>query len=110
MPSPCAGREGREFGAKAKLKQKKTGGLSNREKDKRKRLPMAARSGQVKKRLAKHKSKSAKNYKVKMCLLQDWQWRPVESVCGGTRQAGETAGGGARAWRPWNALFPHMPP
>lgn len=47
---PClcaAGREGREFGAKSGLKKKKTGGLSNREKDKRKRLPMAARSGQV---------------------------------------------------------------
>ena len=45
---PPAGREGREgFGAKSGLKKKKTGGLSNREKDKRKRLPFAARSGQV---------------------------------------------------------------
>lgn len=35
------------FGAKSGLKKKKTGGLSNREKDKRKRLPFAARSGQV---------------------------------------------------------------
>lgn len=43
----CAGREDREFGAKSTLKKKKTGGLSNREKDKRKRLPFAARSGQV---------------------------------------------------------------
>lgn len=43
-----AGREGREsFGAKSGLKKKKSGGLSNREKDKRKRLPFAARSGQV---------------------------------------------------------------
>lgn len=43
-----AGREGRgEFGARSGLKKKKTGGLSNREKDKRKRLPYAARSGQV---------------------------------------------------------------
>lgn len=47
-PCPPAGREGRgEFGARSGLKKKKTGGLSNREKDKRKRLPMAARSGQV---------------------------------------------------------------
>ncbi|KAL4422877.1 hypothetical protein ABPG75_009074 [Micractinium tetrahymenae] len=64
MKSVLEGREGREFGAKSSLKKKKTGGLSNREKDKRKRLPMAARSGQVKKRLARHKSKkSAKNFK-----------------------------------------------
>ncbi|KAL4448816.1 hypothetical protein ABPG77_007533 [Micractinium sp. CCAP 211/92] len=64
MKSVLEGREGREFGAKAKLKQKKTGGLSNREKEKRKRLPMAARSGQVKKRLVRHKlKKSAKNFK-----------------------------------------------
>ncbi len=42
-----AGREGRDFGARSSLKKKKTGGLSNREKDKRKRLPFAARSGQV---------------------------------------------------------------
>lgn len=44
----CAGREGRDsFSAKSGLKKKKTGGMSNREKDKRKRLPFAARSGQV---------------------------------------------------------------
>jgi hypothetical protein len=44
----ATGREGRgEFGARSNLKKKKTGGLSNREKDKRKNLPFAARSGQV---------------------------------------------------------------
>lgn len=64
MKSVLEGREGREFGAKSGLKKKKTGGLSNREKDKRKRLPMAARSGQVKKRLARNKMKKiGKNYK-----------------------------------------------
>ena len=46
-PPPPPRPAGREFGAKARLKQKKTGGLSNREKTKRKRLPFAARSGQV---------------------------------------------------------------
>ncbi|KAI7837441.1 hypothetical protein COHA_008699 [Chlorella ohadii] len=64
MKSVLEGREGREgFGAKSGLKKKKTGGLSNREKDKRKRLPFAARSGQVKKRLVRHKLKSNKNFK-----------------------------------------------
>ncbi|KAL4857462.1 hypothetical protein ACK3TF_002330 [Chlorella vulgaris] len=65
MKSVLEGREGREFGARSTLKKQKTGGLSNREKDKRKRLPYAARSGQVKKRLAKNKTKSAKNQKGK---------------------------------------------
>lgn len=57
------GREGREFGAKASLKKDKTGGLSNREKDKRKNLPMAARSGQARKRMERNKRKSNKNFR-----------------------------------------------
>lgn len=63
MASVLEGREGREFGAKSSLKKSKTGGLSNREKDKRKRLPLAARSGQVKKRLIKGKTRHLKNFK-----------------------------------------------
>lgn len=39
-----AGREGREFGAATARKKQKTGGLSNREKQKRKRLPPSARA------------------------------------------------------------------
>eukprot|EP00890_Picochlorum_soloecismus_P002101 jgi/Picsp_1/2892/NSC_01117-R1_protein len=57
------GREGREFGAKSRVKKAKTGGLSNKEKLKRKKLPMRAVSGQVRKRLVKNKMKSAKNFK-----------------------------------------------
>lgn len=57
------GREGREFGAKSSIKKSKTGGLSNKEKQRRKNLPSAAVSGQVKKRLGKKKLKSAKNFK-----------------------------------------------
>ena len=57
------GREGREFGAKSRVKKAKTGGLSNKEKLKRKKLPMRAVSGQVRKRIVKNKMKSAKNFK-----------------------------------------------
>ena len=49
--SCVAGREGREgFGAAAGRKKKKTGGLSNREQQKQKRLPAVARARQVKRR------------------------------------------------------------
>ena len=59
-----AGREGRtEFGAKARIKKDKTGGLSNKEKDKRKRLPSRAVGGQVRKRLERGKRRLAKNFK-----------------------------------------------
>ena len=44
------GREGREFGAATARKKQKTGGLSNREKQKRKRLPPSARAQQLKRR------------------------------------------------------------
>ncbi len=63
LASVMEGREGREFGAKAKLKNDKQGGLSNREKEHRKRLPSAARAGQVRRRLVKNKMKSKKNFK-----------------------------------------------
>lgn len=63
MASVLEGREGREFGAKSRIKKDKTGGLSNKEKQKRKNLPMAAVSGQVRKRLERGKRKKAKNFK-----------------------------------------------
>ncbi|KAH7622813.1 hypothetical protein Ndes2526B_g02092 [Nannochloris sp. 'desiccata'] len=63
MASIMAGREGREFGSKAALKKDKQGGLSNREKDRRKNLPLAARAGQVRRRLIKGRLKSKKNFK-----------------------------------------------
>ena len=63
MASVLAGREGREFGSKAALKKDKQGGLSNREKDRRKNLPLAARAGQVRRRLIKGRLKSKKNFK-----------------------------------------------
>jgi protein SDA1 len=63
LASVMQGREDREFGAKARIKNKKTGGLSNREKQKRKNLPMGAVSGQVRKRLERNKLRSAKNFK-----------------------------------------------
>lgn len=44
MASVLEGREGREFGAAASRKKKKSGGLSNKQKAKRKNLPDAARS------------------------------------------------------------------
>ena len=63
LASVMQGREDREFGAKARIKNKKTGGLSNREKQKRKNLPLGAVSGQVRKRLERNKMRSAKNFK-----------------------------------------------
>ena len=51
MQSVLAGREGREgFGSAAARRKTKQGGTSNREKAKRKFMPLAARSVQVKKR------------------------------------------------------------
>lgn len=63
MASVLEGREGREYGAKARIKNKKTGGLSNKEKQKRKNIPLGAVGGQVRKRLEKNKLRSAKNFK-----------------------------------------------
>jgi protein SDA1 len=44
MAMVLEGREGREFGAAAARKKKKAGGLSNKQKAKRKNLPDAARA------------------------------------------------------------------
>ena len=60
----CTGRVGREFGSKASMKAAKTGGMSNREKERKKRLPIAARGAQVRKRMDRTKQKSrAKNFR-----------------------------------------------
>jgi hypothetical protein len=50
MASVLEGRVGREFGAAAKRHKKKVGGLSNREKAKKKNLPLAARSAVARRR------------------------------------------------------------
>jgi protein SDA1 len=51
MESVLAGREDREkFGSSIGRKKKKTGGLTEREKQKRKAMPIAARVSQLKKR------------------------------------------------------------
>lgn len=63
MASVLEGREGREFGAKARLKKDKTGGLSNKEKAKRKNLPAAAKMAQAKRRMQGAKKRSSKNFK-----------------------------------------------
>ena len=47
MSSVMEGREGRDFGSSVARKKKKVGGLSNREKTKKKSLPIAARQSQV---------------------------------------------------------------
>jgi hypothetical protein len=54
LASVMEGREGRmEFGAKAKLKKEKTGGLSNKEKERRKRVLAGGVGGQVARRLGR---------------------------------------------------------
>ena len=63
MASVLEGREGRDYGAKARIKNKKTGGLSNKQKQKQKNIPLGAVGGQVRKRLEKNKMRSAKNFK-----------------------------------------------
>lgn len=63
LASVLEGREGREYGAKARIKNKKTGGLSNKEKQRRKNIPLGAVGGQVRKRLERNKLRSAKNFK-----------------------------------------------
>lgn len=50
MRSVLEGREGREFGAAASRKNKKTGGKSNKEKLKAKNLPLGARKAVVQRR------------------------------------------------------------
>jgi hypothetical protein len=56
LASVMEGREGRmEFGAKAKLKKEKTGGLSNKEKERRKRVLAGGVGGQIARRVAKGK-------------------------------------------------------
>jgi protein SDA1 len=65
LESVLAGREGRgEFGSRASRKKDKTGGLSERQKQKKKALPLAARAAQLQRRRTDNrKRKSAKNFK-----------------------------------------------
>ena len=57
-----AGREGREFGAAAARKKQKTGGLSNKQKEKAKPMPAHVRIKQISRRAAKHK-RASKGFK-----------------------------------------------
>ncbi|KAG2439494.1 hypothetical protein HXX76_004848 [Chlamydomonas incerta] len=65
LASVLEGREGREkFGARSSLKKKKTAGLSEREKQRRKAMPMAARVQQIRRRNAAARGKKmGKNFK-----------------------------------------------
>jgi len=87
VPFCAAGREGREgFGAAAGRKKKKTGGLSNREQQKQKRLPAVSRARQVKRRGAGKPTGSAARRAQR------------GHVRGGTRAAaGKRGGGGKRS-------------
>ena len=59
MASVLAGREGREeFGARSKLKKQKTGGFSEREKQRKKSMPIAARIQQLRNRAVKSRQKN----------------------------------------------------
>ena len=62
LASVMGGREGREFGAAASRKHKKVGGLSNKEKLKRKNLPMGAKKAVVQRRAGQQRLGS-KNFK-----------------------------------------------
>lgn len=55
MKAVLEGREGREFGAAASRKNKKTGGKSNKEKLKSKNLPLGARKAVVRRRGSKQR-------------------------------------------------------
>ncbi|GIM11973.1 hypothetical protein Vretimale_15407, partial [Volvox reticuliferus] len=65
LASVLEGREGREkFGARSGLKKKKTAGLSEREKQRRKAMPMAARVAQIRRRNAAARGRGrGKNFK-----------------------------------------------
>jgi protein SDA1 len=59
LASVMEGREGRDaFGARSKLKKKKTGGMSERQKQRQKAMPIAARVQQLKNRSTKARNKS----------------------------------------------------
>ncbi len=61
LASVMEGREGRmEFGAKAKLKKEKTGGLSNKEKERRKRVLAGGVGGQIARRVGARKATGGK--------------------------------------------------
>jgi protein SDA1 len=65
LATVLAGREGRDkFGAASGKKKGKTGGLSEREKQRRKAMPLAARLSQLKRRSDTNRRKNnPKNFK-----------------------------------------------
>ena len=65
MASVMAGREGRaKFSGSLGLKKNKTGGLSEKEKQRKKAMPIAARINQLRRRVTENKIKrNPKNFK-----------------------------------------------
>ncbi|CAL8470003.1 g9545 [Coccomyxa elongata] len=63
MASVLEGREGREFGAAASRKKKKTGGMSNKQKAKKKNLPDRAKTQVMKRRLEGARRGGKKGFK-----------------------------------------------
>ena len=65
MATVLEGRKDREkFGARSGLKKAKTGGLSEKQKQKKKAMPLAARLHQLKRRASEARSKKwKKNFK-----------------------------------------------
>lgn len=67
LASVLEGRKDREgFGAAAKLKKQKSGGKSNREKERKKIIPIAARIRKIKHRIGQKGKKDEKNFKGKI--------------------------------------------
>ncbi len=63
MASVLEGREGREFGAAASRKKQKTGGMSNKQKAKKKNLPDRAKTQVMKRRLEGARRGGKKGFK-----------------------------------------------
>lgn len=63
LATVLAGREGRSFGSSSGMRKGKTGGLSEKQKQRAKAMPLAARRVQVHKRSMRAKSRSKKDFK-----------------------------------------------
>jgi len=61
LATVLAGREGRSFGSSTGMKKSKTGGLSERQKQRKKAMPMAARMKQLSNRRSNSKASRRKS-------------------------------------------------
>lgn len=61
LSTVMAGREGRSFGASSGMKKSKTGGLSEREKQRKKAMPLAARKKNIANRTSRSKANRRKS-------------------------------------------------